>query len=68
MLQRVELKKWPKLFGGTQKVVSGSQILDTELVTVRVWFGLVQIMSVPWFFQLEVRKCLTYFFVVVERQ
>jgi hypothetical protein len=36
-------------------------MLDTELFTVRVWFGLVQNVSVLGFFQLEVRKHLTFF-------
>jgi hypothetical protein len=41
--------------------LGGSQILDTELFTSRVWFCFVPIVIVPWFFPLEVRKHLIYF-------
>lgn len=37
---------------GTQKVVSDSHTLDTELFTLTVWFCVVQTVTLPWLFLL----------------
>jgi hypothetical protein len=46
------------LFGGA-KIVSRSQILAIELLTIGVWFCFDLNMTVPWFFPPEVRNYLT---------
>lgn len=50
-------------FGWAQKIVSGSQTMDTWVFyTVWLCFWLVQTMTVPWFSPLEVRKYLVFHF------
>lgn len=62
MLQRAESEKWPKPFGGAQKIVSESRMIGHWIFyTVGVWFCFVHIVTVPWFFSLEGRKYLICF-------
>lgn len=61
MLQEEELERGLKPLGVAQRIVSESQILDSELFTIGVRIFFVQIVSVPWLFILEVRKYLSSF-------
>jgi hypothetical protein len=62
VLQKVEQEKWPKPFGGSQKILSESQTLNIEFFTqLGVWFCFDFIVTVTGFFPLEIRKYLTYF-------
>lgn len=63
VLQRTEPEKWPRPFEEAQQLMSGSQTSDSELFTpLRVRFCFVQIVTVPWFFPLGVRKCFHFRF------
>ena len=64
LLQKAELEKRPKPFGRAQKMVSGSQTFNSELFTqLEYGFHFVQIVTVSWFFPLEVRKYPIYFWI-----
>lgn len=59
VLQRAEPEK---PLGGAQEIMSGSEMLDTELfIPFEFGFWFVQFMTVSWFFPLEVRKYLICF-------
>lgn len=49
--QQSQRYDWPAR-SGTQKVVSDSHTLDTELFTLTVWFCLVWTVTVSWLFLL----------------
>ena len=46
VLQRAELEKWSKPFGGAQKIVSGSQTLEQEAAKLKLSWILQDVRSV----------------------
>lgn len=59
-----KLERWPKPLRGAQKIRSESQALDIELFT-QLEFDFALIVTVPWFFPLEIYIYLVFLFTFV---